>query len=213
MEGDLHLTDLRDPASDSVAGLHQRLVSSKLAYSPHIRSFVTATEDRLIHALPLRRFFKDITIARASAAVTGLATSRWHPNILVGTAGGEVFATNPLRRVLRGDKEAEPVYSQLWFQHEWVRKRQVAAMGPQPKSHGSDPPRGKSREGTSRFLEGFKAEKPSLHASSEGTQMETIYEEETGVTCLEWNPNVECAGWAAVGFGCGLIRVEDLAIE
>ena len=40
----------------------------------------------------------------------------------------------------------------------------------------------------------------------------TIFEEEAAVTCAAWCPAVECGGWAAVGMGSGLVRVEDIAI-
>lgn len=116
------------------------------------------------------------------------------------------MCTNPLRRVIGG--EGEDVYQQLWFQHEWVRGSQAQS------SDGIASGEARSGSGISRFLEGFVAEIPVLRGlPSEGFVTETIFEEETGVTCLEWNPNIECAGWAAAGFGCGLIRVEDLAIE
>jgi transcription factor C subunit 6 len=45
-----------------------------------------------------------------------------------------------------------------------------------------------------------------------GTMVITIHEEETHVTALSWNPNQSCAGWASAGLGCGLLRIEDLAM-
>ena len=40
---------------------------------------------------------------------------------------------------------------------------------------------------------------------------DVIFEEEQAVTCVEWNPNLRFAGWAAVGWGSGIVRVEDLS--
>lgn len=40
----------------------------------------------------------------------------------------------------------------------------------------------------------------------------TNYDDGTHITALSWNPNQRCAGWASAGMGCGLVRVEDLAI-
>lgn len=39
----------------------------------------------------------------------------------------------------------------------------------------------------------------------------TIYEEQTAVDIVVWNPNVRTGGWAAAGCGSGVVRVEDLA--
>lgn len=47
--------------------------------------------------------------------------------------------------------------------------------------------------------------------SSEGMFV-TVHEEESAVTQACWNQNLSCGGWAAVGMGSGLVRVEDLAI-
>ena len=40
----------------------------------------------------------------------------------------------------------------------------------------------------------------------------TIYDEETGVVQLSWNPNLRFGGWMAAGMGSGLLRVQDLAV-
>ena len=80
--------------------------------------------------------------------------------------------------------------------------------------HGHD-----TRPGVSRFHEGFKAERvdarrvapgPGTH-EGEDLGYETIYEDEQSVTTLEWNPNLQCSGWIAVGWGSGLVRVQDVA--
>lgn len=46
----------------------------------------------------------------------------------------------------------------------------------------------------------------------EGMVISTVREEEEGVTQIEWNPNLVCGGWVAVGWGSGLVRVQDLAL-
>lgn len=46
----------------------------------------------------------------------------------------------------------------------------------------------------------------------EGVVISTVREEEEGVTQIEWNPNLACGGWVAVGWGSGLVRVQDLAL-
>ena len=54
-----------------------------------------------------------------------------------------------------------------------------------------------------------KADKAAEDAARYG--FDVIFEEEQAVTCIEWNPNLPFAGWAAVGWGSGILRVEDLS--
>ncbi|KAJ9635727.1 hypothetical protein H2204_005687 [Knufia peltigerae] len=81
--------------------------------------------------------------------------------------------------------------------------------------HGHD-----VRPGVSRFHEGFKPEKINMaympDSKKKGPHKDTgaaevIFEEEQGVTVLEWNPNPSCAGMAAMGWASGMVRVQDLA--
>lgn len=46
----------------------------------------------------------------------------------------------------------------------------------------------------------------------EGMAISTVREEEEGVSQIDWNPNLLCGGWVAVGWGSGLVRVQDLAL-
>ena len=84
---------------------------------------------------------------------------------------------------------------------------------------------GGKRIGTSRITESYKIKKADIdtnaakrsiitgtRGSGRGGTMTTIFEEETGVTAVSWNPNLHCGGWLAVGWGSGLVRVEDVAI-
>jgi hypothetical protein len=45
------------------------------------------------------------------------------------------------------------------------------------------------------------------------TGMEVIFEEEQAVTAMEWSVNRQTAGWAAIGWGSGLVMVRDLSVE
>ena len=78
----------------------------------------------------------------------------------------------------------------------------------------------------SRITEGYKTESPVLAPPKPGLGTEnetkskdvihalysTIYDEETAVRQVAWNPNEGWGGWAASGTGSGLLRIEDLAI-
>ncbi|KAL4810445.1 hypothetical protein BDV18DRAFT_57592 [Aspergillus unguis] len=199
MDGETRLTSLVDFEKDKVETTRMRVGSPHLTYSPWLHSFVSSDENDFVRLLTVRRFFTTLTVARLPSTVSAVATcSPWHPSALLGCTGGAVIATNPLRRLLHSK---EKQWQQTWFSHTWVR--------------GKDP----SSTGTSRFYDGYRAESISLLRNMtgdrkmvNGTMVVTIYEEETHVTALSWNPNQSCAGWAAAGLGCGLLRIEDLAM-
>ena len=101
-------------------------------------------------------------------------------------------------RIVLGRRDAG--WQQVVFQHEWVRR---PGQGP--------------RQGMSRITEGYKGEKVDLTVKpgekKESVAESTTYEEETAVTALGWNPNDSgCGGWLAVGWGSGLVRIQDMAI-
>lgn len=269
--GTPQLTDLRAPYSDTLPGKSSRLANKNVAYSPQLRSYILSSEDDGILAYPVRRFFNGIRIARYSGqgSLTALATSRWHPCLLWGTASGTVSATNLVRKVLPAVKQPGGVGSGAWVQklceHHWMPhaasditspraesmqstgQNGVASPPPAPNAAANvpttatttephPPPTAKAnpkpnpnpseifhppptRPGTARFHDGFRPEKQDLSSNGKmqgrglaaKTGMETIFEEEQAVTAAEWNPNPECGGWVAVGWGSGLVRVQDCA--
>jgi transcription factor C subunit 6 len=173
--------------------------SPHLEYSHHLRSFLSADDNDFIRLLPVRRFFSTFATIKLPSTISALASgSLWHPSTLVGCSGGSVVAGNPLRKLFHTKEKAS---QQTWFSHEWV------------------PGREKDGPGASKFYDGFRIENLSLLRNlmgdkrlMDGTATVTIFEERTGVTALAWNPNRQCAGWASAGLGCGLIRMENLAI-
>ncbi|MCJ1384355.1 hypothetical protein MMC17_007471 [Xylographa soralifera] len=217
MDGYLRLTDIRNPAVDFVLSARSRMLNSAVDYHPHIQSFLHSEDNDCLRALPLRRFFTVIMFGKAEGTVLSMAVGKVHPCVLIASADGTVMITNPMRKVM-GLKQAQ--YQQNWFRHEWIPR-------PQPlQSEGDEGIQGVpisaehrhvAREGISRITEGYKVETVDLLKSSKaksrgGTVLATIYEEESAVTQVAWNPNLHCGGWAAAGTGCGLVRIEDLAI-
>lgn len=204
MDGQTRMFSLLDPQKDVVDTSRRRIGSSHLTYSPHLRSFLSTDENDFFRLLPVRRFFTSVSACKNSSQVSAIAnSSRWHPSTLGGGTDGSVIVTNPLRNMLHSK---EKHYQQNWFIHEWV-----------PAKDGSDGQT--SRREASRFTDGFKAIQASLARTMteddkniDGILTTTIYDEPGQVTALAWNPNYKCAGWASAGLGCGLIRVEDLAI-
>lgn len=93
-------------------------------------------------------------------------------------------------------------WQQVWFTHEWVAGKEEGSSG------------------VSRFVDGYRIEKVGLLRNLVGEKklvnghmVVSIHDEENHITSLAWNSNQSCAGWASVGMGCGLVRVEDVALE
>jgi transcription factor C subunit 6 len=71
-----------------------------------------------------------------------------------------------------------------------------------------------------RITEGYKALQPGIQhsvtskkpANPEVGKGITIYEEQSAITALAWNPNIKFGTWAVAGMGSGLLRVEDIGV-
>ena len=221
MDGYLRLTDIRNPTVDFVQSARSRMINAAIDYHPPTQSFLHAEDNDDFRALPLRRFFTAIMIGKADGTVLSLAVGKVHPCVLVASADGTVLTTNPMRKVMAA-KQVQ--YQQIWFRHEWVPKRQpLRSEGDgdgDEETQGvraSNEERHGTREGMSRITEGYKVEgievqRFSNSKSKNGIILATIYEEEAAATQVTWNPNLHCGGWAAAGMGCGLVRIEDLAV-
>lgn len=200
MDGETQLWSMIEPQGEMTSTVRMRMAARHVSYSPVLQSVISIDENDFGRMMPIRRFFSSTAVANLPSSVIGLAPcSFWHPCILLGGTGGEVTATNPFRKLLHTKPEH---WQQYWFTHEWVAR---------PDADGS---------GTSRFFDGYKAEENQLakNIASKTRQITdcsitTIYEEGTHVTALGWNPNRRCAAWACAALGCGLLRVEDLAIS
>lgn len=187
----------------------------------------------------IRQFHASHRVAKLpeySGTATALAASQLHPCILAGNAQGTVVATNFLRKVLPKTRseaakaKTTGAYIQKICEYEWrpLARDELRGAGAQPSEaeilvggplkslyHGRD-----VRPGASRFSEGFKPEK--IDVGNPGTTKvkpqkqelgaaEATFEEEQAVTAIEWNVNSHCAGFVAIGWGSGLLRIQDLA--
>lgn len=183
--------------------MRTRTPPSSLAYCDSLLSVVALEEtSETLRLWGLRCFYSSLACGKLGSAPgpgQGIVDAgRCHSSIAAGGADGSVIVTNPMRKAL-GRKDAG--WQQVVFKHEWVRR---PGQGP--------------RQGMSRITEGYKGEKVDLGVKYVGKSKEivansTIYEEETAVTALGWNPNKSgCGGWLAVGWGSGLVRIQDMAI-
>ena len=194
--------------------------------------------DSLLVCHHIRQFPNMLKLAKLpheSGAATALAGSKWHPCILVGNTKGEVFATNYLRKVLpdrkTDQKKAVGAYIQKVCEYEWRPLTQVEmSKDDLPGKETGDKESvdlfyGRDvAPGLSRFHEGFEPEKNEVgkfHPSGrkvrkkqdEEISGKAVFEEEQAVTAIEWNPNSASAGIVAVGWGSGIVRVQDLAYD
>ena len=198
IDGETRLWSIIDPQSETTGTVRMRSASPHLSYSPVLQAVCSSDENEFGRLMPIRRFFATNSVGKIPSTVSALAPcSWWHPSVMYGGTGGEVLATNPFRRMLN---PKDGSWQQRWFSHEWTQGRD--ANGP----------------GVSRFFDGFRAETQSLARNMTGENrpmglsLTTIHDEGTHVTGLGWNPNRRCAGWASAALGCGLLRVEDIAI-
>ena len=231
MAGILSMTDLSRSRqslvsqTNTVRGARIRMGLPLLVWNDFGQIAIHTDDTSAVKGSTLRRIFAKIVLAKATSNATSIASSPCHPFILVGCAGGEVFSTNPLNKVVESGKSE--TWQQAWFEHEWRRPDIQSAIGNAASSTaglsqvttGTDKAAVGSK-GISRFVEGLKAAFVPLagyghnekHNRHYGTAFTTVHEERSAITAVAWNPNLHVGGWAAAGMGGGLLRVEDIAI-
>ena len=237
MSGHILMTDLSragqpllSPAT-TVSSNRVRVSQPLLIWNDFAQLTVHVEDSFVVKGSTIRRVFANIGLGRSKSNGTSLAGSPCHPFVLVGCANGDVFAMNPLKRVKHGKPG---IWQQTWFSHEWRRPTAQEPTQPVPSSSpfasNNSAPQAESNgekqrttvgsNGLGRISEGFKVERTSLvnydryaqkFNSHNGTLYTTIYEEQSAITALAWNPNLHVSGWAAAGMGDGLLRVEDIA--
>jgi transcription factor C subunit 6 len=198
MDGNTRLTSLLDPHKDTTDAGRMRMGSPHIMYSPLLQAFFSNDENDYIRAFSVRRFYTTTSVGRLPSTVSAIASSsRWHPSTMFGCTAGIALVTNPFRRVLHSK---ETHYHLKWFMHEWV----------EGKNDSAD---------ISRFQDGFLPESASLlrgttgdERVANGVMVITIYDENMHITTMAWNPNQRYSGWAVAGMGCGLLRMEDIAL-
>ncbi|PGH10444.1 hypothetical protein GX51_00203 [Blastomyces parvus] len=209
MDGKTKLFSILDPRADVTETSRSRVGSYEVSYSPFLRTYICSDDTEFVRIQPLRRFFSTSSILQTYDLVSAITPANLcHPSFLAGNVSGAVAVTNPLRRLIN---PKEKTWQQTWFSHEWIPNKTEA--------HGTEQKDDVAGPGVSKFYDGFKAEIPKLmrkltgdRRMADGNLAIAIFEEGSAITSLAWNPNKECAGWACAGMGCGLLRVEDLAL-
>ncbi|KAL6718950.1 hypothetical protein ACLMJK_003185 [Lecanora helva] len=210
LSGYVRLTSLVAPKTDYVLSARTRSPPSSLTYYDALFATIEPEESsETIKLLGLRCLYISFSCMRLPASPgPGHGTvdvGKCHPSLACGCADGSVMITNPLRKIL-GKKIAG--FQQCIFKQEWR---------PTPTRRAREETAG-CRPGISRFTEGYKCERMnmnvrnSIRKTKEVAPISTIYEEESAVTALTWNPNLSYGGWLAAGWASGLVRVQDVAI-
>ncbi|KAI9830389.1 MAG: hypothetical protein M1826_004812 [Phylliscum demangeonii] len=211
MDGNVRMTDMRAPTTETVFSMRSRSANTTLAWCDTMQSALAADETNIIRLIPARRFYSSISVGRAVASAAVIATSPIHTTVLVGAADGTAIAVNPWRRYVNARRSTPQIN---WFAHEWRRDGGGGADG-----------------GVARLTEGFRVEAHHIKtalpdAAGAGAESEAqtaassreaqiaayTHEPNSAVSHLVWNPNVLCGGWAVAALATGLIRVEDLAV-
>lgn len=195
-----------------------RLGHPLLTWHDYTQTILHVDDGIALRGSAIRRLFATVDLGRCGSSVTCLASSRCHPCVLVGTAQGDIFATNPTKRMVDA---TSPVWQQTWFAHEWRRPstEEIATAIESNDIEGTNGgglglEHGIPVNGLSRISEGFRAERAMYLSETHrdpGNMFATIYEEKSAITAVAWNPNLHTGGWAAAGMADGLLRVEDIA--
>ncbi|KAK0250210.1 hypothetical protein B0A54_01424 [Friedmanniomyces endolithicus] len=190
-----------------------------LLWHDHLQRALTTDDDCEVVARSLQKGKHRIIVSQARNAITAIAAGASHPCILVATEAGDVFATNPLIQAASGKAD---MWQQTWFSHQWRRPTVTDRESAEQHTLESNGQPDKAsittgKNGLSRILEGFKPERIPPEARGKAfpaaeTGAHAVHEEQSAVTSLAWNPNINCGGWAAAGMADGLVRVEDIAV-
>ena len=229
MDGCLRLVDIRDPIADTALALRGRTPLVGLEWMDGCLSVLGVDDSFLLKGANVRHIAHFTGVMKSSATATALAVSPVHACVLVGCADGTIGGTNAMRRLYK--ERSDSFYKQLWVQHEWRPGQPVqtplnpALIGirnedsPQrEQSPQLDFPNGLSRLVTGFRLEDTRAEgglfpRTEPKGAEERQLVTTIYERETAITNITWNPNLEAGGWAAAATSSGLLLVEDLCYD
>lgn len=227
-DGFARLYDIRSPGADTVASVRGRVLVATQAWHEHTQSFIMPDEYYILKHNNIRRFYHNIYSARAESSIVRVAASPVHPGVLIAGANGAVLATNPVGRIV--NTKVVP-WQQTWFMHEWrppvadmVTKPPAPATATVTEEETRDapnvPPPEMLSEPMVRITEGYRAAQPGIAYSTaakkkpehETSTLITIYEEQSGISALAWNPNLRYGTWAVAGMGSGLLRVEDVGV-
>ena len=222
MDGFMRVTDIRDPTSDVVSSVRSRSPLSSLQWLDNCLCFIGTDDACMLKGMHLRLVEHYVSIIKFSSTIVSVSSSPVHSCVLVGSADGTVGTTGAVRRLFMERKQL--YYRQVWFKNEWRRPR------PTSDQHSSDAAQDTAggldfANGLSRIVTGFKLENMRDTSTNpprrilNGTRAReekasvTIYERESAITNVAWNPNLQAGGWAAATTGAGLLLVEDLCFD
>jgi len=189
MDGYSRITSLISSEQDTVPNNRSRIAPACIAYVDAIQSGVSVEEGTWVKFFPTRRYFSSTTTCKHNGVVRSVASSPLHTSLLSGGTEGEALFSNPARRVFHGKIKN---YAQTWFRVE-----------------------AQTEGGLMRITEGFALEECEEKAKiNDGQQLlTTVFPPQICVDAVCWNPNLRYGGWATAALSCGLVRVEDVALD
>jgi transcription factor C subunit 6 len=218
LDGYARLTDIRDPEADYASLKRVRVNRPSIVWHDATQQMIISDDNWDITSHYLRVFPTREIITRWTAMILDIAQSSFHSSVLVGCADGSVGAVNVARRMKRMKHNSSNAVAtrNFWFRYEWRDAVQQDWDIPIDDENPVD--QDVLNKPLGRFLDGFKGENIktanyALENIKNGQSYNTVYQRETAVTNVCWNPNLDWATWAAAATGTGLIRIEDIGIQ
>lgn len=173
-----------------ITSLRSRITCPVSYYLRSVNSVVVTDEANTLRALPIPRFQGGVLVAKHphSASIRDVAVSDRHTFVCSAGWEGNAIISNTVRRLFQGKVRTWQV---IWFKLLW-------------------------KDGVLRVWEGFRPEEVMKRDSEKGGDEGDIiiWEDESALVSTEWNQASDSvAGWCAAGSVCGLVRVEDLALN
>ena len=220
------------PDASFVLSRRNYMPPNAIAYHHALHGCVFPDDGReLVCFTGLRFWGSNINIAEGTGTggILDIDVGKVHSSVVFGCADGRVVVTNPIRKVVKGDQK---VWQVTVFRHEWTKRPQPSSVHPLQEHTGEERTEkttieqaATERKGISRITELYAPQVANVETnptgrnvivgtgrSGRGSTTLTIYEEETGATAVCWNPNLAFGGWLAIGWGSGLVRVQDVAV-
>ena len=226
VDGHIYVTDIRDPTSDTAHTLRSRTPFIGLEWLDQGLSVICADDNNFLKGASLRALDHFTSIARFENPINSIASSLAHSSVLVGCTDGSVSTLNGLHGLFHDRYDERQ--RQTWFKCEWRPAQPVLSENRSSTGDGSHSMVYDFPGGLCRISTGFRSESilEDNRARSKSSQEKNrkkppgtadiaaysaiVFERESMITALAWNPNLETCGWAAAGTSHGLLMIEDL---
>ncbi|KAH3672278.1 hypothetical protein WICMUC_004373 [Wickerhamomyces mucosus] len=160
-----------------------RAISTRIAYSPQLYSFIQLEGIYTSKCFPSRALFFNLPLTKHDGSTESLALSKLHPLILTGGADGKVKISSLARRLLAGPKQP-------------LNGHKIATLWEVQYNAKLD---------TFKVIQTLEPEKLKTH---DNVNSANIYSKEVAIMALGWNENKNFANLYAAGSKSGLVIID-----